>query len=142
MTATQAPPGYNALTWRFFEQPLNVGELRGLGVGSGAAGSLSQGTWVRFHIQILRGIVTAARFNAFGCPHVIAVASWLTEHAVGRAVGRAVGDTQPAALPEPVPALQQRFGVPADKRGRLLVVEDAWIAAIQAAVTKSGPVLE
>jgi hypothetical protein len=138
MTLTQVRPGYNALTRRFFEHPLNVGELRGLGVGSGAAGSPSQGTWVRFHIQILRGAITAARFNAFGCPHVIAVASWLTESAVGSAAG------PPGApgLPEPVSALQQRFEVPAEKRGRLLLVEDAWIAAIQAAVTKSGPGLE
>jgi hypothetical protein len=128
------PSRYNELTWRYFEQPMNVGVLRGLGVGSAEAGSAEQGTWVRFCIQIQRGYVTAARFAAFGCPHVIAVASWLTETGVGRP-----GST---GLPEPVAALQRRFEVPVEKRGRLLVVEDAWNAAIQAAVTKSAGTLD
>jgi len=134
MTAGHVPRGYNALTWRHFERPLNVGVLRGLGVGSGEAGSPAQGTWVRFCIQIQRGHVTAARFAAFGCPHVIAVASWLTENGVGR--------PSLAGLPEPVQALQRRFEVPVEKLGRLLVVEDAWIATIRAAVTKSAGALD
>lgn len=128
------PRPYNDLTWRHFARPLNTGVLRGLGVGTGAAGSPDQGTWVQFHVQILRGWVTAARFAAFGCPHVIAVASWLTETAVGK----------PGidSLPENVHLLQRRFGLPVYKLGRLLVVEDAWIGAIRDAVTKSSDTLD
>jgi hypothetical protein len=103
-------------------------------VGSAEAGSPDQGTWVRFYIQIQRDFVTAARFAAFGCPHVIAVASWLTENAVGRP---GIG-----GLPEPVQARQARFEMPMHKLGRLLVVEDAWNAAIRAAITKSSGTLD
>ncbi len=127
-------PTYSELTRRYFDAPVNVGVLRGLGVGSAEAGSLPEGTWVRFHVQILHDTVTAARFNAFGCPHLIAAASWLTESTAGT---RAV-----AALPEPAPALLSRFGMPAEKLGRLLLIEDAWIAAIRAAITKSRAALD
>ena len=127
-------PAYNELTWRCFAQPLNMGELRGLGVGHAAAGSVEQGTWVQFHVQILRGHITAAKFRAFGCPHVIAIASWLTEHSIGQC-----GD---AALPESLESLQRRFELPVAKRGRLLLIEDAWSGAIRHAVTKSGAAMD
>ena len=38
-------------------------------------------------------------------------------------------------------ALQRRFEVPVEKLGRILTVEDAWIGAIRAAVTKSRAAL-
>lgn len=125
---------YSEITRRYFETTPNVGILQGLGVASGSAGSVETGTWVRFDVQILQQHVTAARFLAFGCPHVIAIAAWLTETGVGRVAQD--------CLPESVLALQRRFEVPAEKRGRLLVIEDAWIAAIRAAVTKSRSALE
>jgi hypothetical protein len=50
----------------------------------------------------------------------------VAEQAPGRAVAA-------AHLPESVQALQARFEVPVEKLGRLLVVEDAWIAALRAA---------
>lgn len=66
--------------------------------------------------------VRAVRFLAFGCPHVIAVADWVANAAVGREAGR--------ALPDSIHSLRERFGVPVEKTGRLLVIEDAWIAAL------------
>jgi len=125
---------YNELTRRHFDHPVNAGELQGLGVGRAEAGAIEEGTWVRFDVQVLHGRLTAARFSAFGCPHVIAVASWLCETCVGR--------PDVAALPEPVPALRQRFCMPVEKLGRLLLIEDAWNAAIRAAITKSRAALE
>jgi NifU-like protein involved in Fe-S cluster formation len=124
---------YSELTQRYFKQAPNAGILNGLGVGSAAAGSRDTGTKLRFYIQVVDDHVMAARFLAFGCPHVIAVAAWLTENCAGKRAH--------AALPEDVHALQRRFEVPAEKLGRLLVVEDAWIAAIRAAVTKSKEVM-
>ena len=59
------------------------------------------------------------------CPHIIAVSSWLAEQAPGREVK--------AQLPESIQSLRERFEVPIQKLGRLLVVEDAWIAALRAA---------
>jgi NifU-like protein involved in Fe-S cluster formation len=128
------PEPYSEITRRYFDAAPNAGILHGLSVGSGSAGSQAKGTWVRFDVQILQQHMTAARFQAFGCPHVIAIAAWLTETSVGRAAQE--------RLPETVHALQRRFDVPAEKLGRLLVIEDAWISAIRAAVTKSRSALE
>ncbi len=66
-------------------------------------------------------LIEAVCFLAFGCPHVIAVADWIAHTSVGR--------RPEAALPESVAALRERFDVPVAKLGRLLIVEDAWIAA-------------
>ncbi len=120
---------YSEITRRHFSQAAGAGTLAGADVARGAAGSVAQGTWVQFDLRLCRQPdgavgVAEARFLAFGCPHTIAVADWL----VGQAPGRSVGP----ALPEAVQALQQRFGVPTEKLGRLLVVEDAWIAAMAA----------
>lgn len=117
---------YNELTRRHFETTAAAGVLTGPDVGRGAAGSRRQGTWVQFDVRMSSNhsvrTLTAARFLAYACPHVIAVADWVAEKAVGTAA-------EPA-LPESVQALRARFDVPIEKLGRLLIVEDAWIAAI------------
>jgi NifU-like protein involved in Fe-S cluster formation len=117
---------YSNLTRRHFESTACAGVLTGAAVRRGAAGSRAGGIWVQFDVQIeARGpesILEAVRFLAFACPHVIAVADWLAQKAVG-------GPARPA-LPESVHALRERFEVPIEKLGRLLIVEDAWIAAL------------
>jgi NifU-like protein involved in Fe-S cluster formation len=117
---------YNDLTRRHFENAANAGVLAGHGVRRGAGGHRAQGTWVQFDVRIGSGYpaetVEAVRFLAFACPHVIAVSDWLAQRAVGRQAT--------PALPESVQALRERFEVPIEKLGRLLVVEDAWIAAV------------
>ena len=124
---------YSELTRRYFESPPAVGELA---VGSvaaaleffrGRAGRRDRGTWVQFDIQAKSGRLLDARFLAFGCPHTIAVASWVAE--------QAPRSTLCVALPEPVQALRARFDVPQEKMGRLLIIEDAWLAVIKAALT-------
>ena len=124
---------YSELTQRYFQQAPNAGTLHGLGVGSATAGSRDSGTQVRFDIQVVDDHITVARFQAFGCPHVIAIAAWLTEQSSGKRAH--------AALPEDLQTLRRRFDVPVEKLGRLLVVEDAWVAAIRAGVTKSKAAL-
>jgi hypothetical protein len=116
---------YSEMTRRYFESAANAGELRGRGVFRGAAGDRSRGTWVQFDLQVGDGFVEQARFQAFACPHTIAVCAWLTEAAIG---------SPPLPLPQNVQALRDRFAVPIEKMGRLLIVEDAWLAAA-AAVT-------
>jgi NifU-like protein involved in Fe-S cluster formation len=117
---------YSDLTWRHFESAVAAGVLAGPTVRRGAAGSRPQGTWVQFDVQVGSSdpdaTVEAVRFLAFGCPHVIAVADWVSQSAVGR-------DAEPV-LPETVRALRARFEVPIEKLGRLLIIEDAWIAAL------------
>lgn len=121
---------YNELTRRYFETAPNVGELAGPDVFRGAAGNLSQGTWVQFDLQVKAGTVAAAKFLAFACPHTIAVSAWLTEQAVGWQVK--------PLLPESVQALRDRFAVPVEKMGRLLIIEDAWLAAVLPAIDYRG----
>jgi NifU-like protein involved in Fe-S cluster formation len=119
---------YSELTLRYFETAAGAGVLCGPGAFRGAAGSRRQGTWVQFDVQSSSGIIQAARFLAFGCPHTIAVSAWVVEHAIGRPVR--------AALPESVQDLSGRFAVPIEKRGRLLIIEDAWVAALTVAVQR------
>lgn len=134
---------YNELTWRHFVQAAHAGVLAGSGVRRAAAGSQAHGTWVQFDVCLAQSngvvVVQDARFLAYGCPHVIAVADWVAEHAVGAAAsaGAALGAAGGAGmagmtggLPESVSALQQLFAVPVEKLGRLLVIEDAWRAAL------------
>ena len=117
---------YNALTRHYFETAACAGVLDAPGTLRGAAGSRAQGTWVQFDVEIAAAAgvrtVHAVRFLAFGCPHVIAVAAWVAERAVGLAAE--------ARLPESVGSLRERFAVPVEKTGRLLIVEDAWITAL------------
>jgi NifU-like protein involved in Fe-S cluster formation len=117
---------YSNLTWRHFGNPACAGILTGAAVRRGAAGSRAQGTWVQFDVRTgahsQESTVEAVRFLAYGCPHVIAVADWVAHQAVG-------GHAEPV-LPESVHALRERFEVPIEKLGRLLIIEDAWIAAL------------
>ena len=122
---------YSDLTRRYFDVTPAVGELAGegsatAGVFRGCAGQPERGTWVQFDLRVQSGRVLEARFLAFGCPHTVAAASWVAEQAGGNALR--------AALPEPVQALRERFEVPQEKLGRLLIVEDAWLAASRAAI--------
>jgi hypothetical protein len=117
---------YNDLTRTYFASAANAGELTGPGVFRGAAGNRAQGTWVQFDLQITAEMVSAAKFLAFACPHTIAVAAWLAEQAVGRQVV--------PQLPESVQVLRDRFAVPVEKMGRLLIIEDAWLAAVIPAI--------
>jgi NifU-like protein involved in Fe-S cluster formation len=123
---------YSDLTQRYFESAAGAGVLDGEGAFRGEAGARARGTWVQFDLKLGTAAtgektIRAARFLAFGCPHVIAVSAWLVEHAVGL--------TLRPALPQSVEALRARFEVPVEKLGRLLIVEDAWIAAARAAET-------
>ncbi len=121
---------YSELTLRYFESAPGAGVLVGREVLRGAAGSRAQGAWVQFDLQVSSGIIQAARFQAFGCPHTIAVAAWIAEQAVDRGLR--------TALCETVEQLSQRFAVPVEKRGRLLIIEDAW-AAVAAAPAGERP---
>ncbi len=130
MNGNESRRRYNELTRRYFESPGSVGELSGPGVFRGAAGSRDQGTWVQFDLLAESGRLRAVRFLAFACPHTIAVSAWIAEQSVGRAVS--------ATLPESVQDLRNRFAVPIEKMGRLLIIEDAWRAAAAPAIDYQG----
>lgn len=119
---------YSALTRRYFENAPGAGHLEGARCHRGTAGRAEEGTWVQFDLGLdpEGRRIENARFLAFGCPHVIAAAAWVAEQSAGRPL-----ETR---LPEPVEALRARFEVPVEKLGRLLVVEDAYLAAARAAL--------
>jgi NifU-like protein involved in Fe-S cluster formation len=88
----------------------------------GGAGAIDRGVRVEFEARVREGRIVECRFRAYGCPHVIAAASWVAE----QAEGRAAGDTSwvdPQQLAELLEA-------PPHKLGNLLVVEDALRACL------------
>jgi hypothetical protein len=125
---------YNELTRRYFDEAPCAGTFDEPGRFRGAAGDRAQGAWVQFDVRAIAGstpaVIEAVRFQAFGCPHLIAVAAWLAEHAPRLPVD--------ARLPQSVRELRERFAVPVEKTGRLLLVEDAWIAAMRATLGSGG----
>jgi nitrogen fixation NifU-like protein len=115
------PLDYSPLVVNHFANPVGAGGWPE-GAAVGEAGSEEMGTRVRFALLVRDGAVTEARFQAFGCPHTIAAASWLAEHLKGQALDR--------APPMPILDLGRLLEVPTEKLGRLLVVEDALRAAV------------
>ena len=91
---------------------------------TGGAGEIARGVRVEFEMRVRHGRVAECRFRAYGCPHVIAAASWVAEHAEGRALDE-LEWLQPRRLAELLEA-------PAHKLGSLLVVEDAYRACVAA----------
>jgi cysteine desulfurase len=83
----------------------------------GVAGSMADDAWVRFILKIEGEQVIDARFQAYGCPHTLAIATWLTDELKGR--------TRQALVPDGPIIWAQRWEVPAEKLGRLLIIEDA-----------------
>jgi cysteine desulfurase len=115
----------SALTRQYFLAPARVPQFpEGTlppGVRRGRAGRVQDGTEVLFELQIADEIVKSARFSAYGCPHTVAVAAWVCEVLEGlRLDGGTAGTPADWA---------QKFEVPVEKLGRLLIVEDALLAA-------------
>ncbi len=88
----------------------------------GEAGQASGEVWVRLHLRVCADTVIEARFQALGCPHTLATASWLA----AQLAGRKRPDVQPGSPRE----WGQALGVPVEKLGRLLLIEDALHAAL------------
>jgi cysteine desulfurase len=118
----QGPPASRALsplTWKYFRSLPGAGAPPG-GEGlvvTGEAGGRGEEVWVRFHLRVDGDIVKDAHFQAYGCPHTLAVAAWLTE----QLPGRTLEDLIPGAPAQ----WAQTLSVPVEKLGRLLRVEDA-----------------
>jgi len=112
------------LARRYFNTLPGAGAMApGPGVVQGTAGSPAHEAWLRFHLQTEGAIVKAALFQAWGCPHTLAVSAWLT----GQLPGRSMTDLVPGTPSAWLEALE----VPVEKLGRLLVVEDALRAVFQ-----------
>ena len=117
-----------------------TGEATGPGWAVGEAGRVRDGTRVRCYLRVGRAgaggarRIAAAEFRVYGCPHTRAVAKALAAALQGRpltAAEEATADAPPLGTPRD---WASRHGVPPEKLGRLLVVEDAWQRAREAAL--------
>lgn len=107
-----------ALVQHHFLSLVHAGVPEGEGaLCCGEAGAESLGTRVRFTLRLRAGRVAEARFQAFGCPYTLAVCDWLA----GRMTGQPFSDLVPDGPLE----WAQQLSVPAERLGRLLVIEDA-----------------
>lgn len=111
-------PRYGAEVRRRMAGLVGAGELvPGAGVVQARAGDREQGAEVLLQARVEAGQAAELRFRAFGCPHFIAAASWLTDRLRGATrSGFEDWDWREAAT-----ALE----VPPAKFGRLLVLQDA-----------------
>jgi NifU-like protein involved in Fe-S cluster formation len=109
---------YSPEVLRRFKELSGVGQVPpGPGVIHGVAGDREQGAEIELVARVSDGRVAEARFLAFGCPHLMAAASWLTEAMVGfdrEQLG--AWDWQEAA---------RELEIPPAKYARLLTLQDA-----------------
>jgi NifU-like protein involved in Fe-S cluster formation len=92
-------------------------------VVTGEAGDRTLHVWVRFVLSVRSGVIDTIRFQVFGCPHTIAAASSVAQWLEGRPV-EFLGRLD-------VRALQAALGVPVDKLGKLLRIEDALASCLR-----------
>jgi NifU-like protein involved in Fe-S cluster formation len=113
---------YSSAVVRRFDAPKRAGELPdgAPGLVSGEAEDRTLHVWVRFQLQVIEGVVRAARFQAYGCPHTLAAASLVADWLEGQSVAAARGLD--------VRSLCAELAVPIDKLGKLLRIEDALAA--------------
>jgi hypothetical protein len=108
----------------------------------GEAGRTREGARVRCYLRVAGPAagqgsaaggpprIAAAEFRVFGCPHTRAVAKALGAALPGQPLDRpTIGGPRDWAA---------RHGVPPEKLGRLLVVEDAWLRAREAALAATA----
>jgi len=123
-------PVYPPLVVDHFERPRNSGHFEpGEGIIEGHAGSVAQGTMFSLSARVSGQRIEAVRFEAYGCPHCIAAGSWLSE--------RLVGLNQAELNAWSWREAGQVLAFPAEKRGRLLILEDA-VRSLGDAWARSG----
>lgn len=109
---------YSPLVVEHFQHPRNTGRLAaGADVIEGAAGSVAKGTRFALSAKIDRDRLADVRFEVYGCPHCIAAGSWLSECLIGATLPQLQAWSWSEAA--------QHLSIPAEKRGRLLILEDA-----------------
>lgn len=116
---TPAASRYSKTVLTLFRELAGAGELAAGGgkTGSGEAVALDRAAWVRFAARIEGERFADCRFRAFGCPHTLAAASLVA--------GRLRGAPLAAASSIDAAGIARELDAPAEKMGRLLVVEDA-----------------
>ncbi len=104
-----------------YERAPGAGRPAGPDWARGEAREPLSATHVRLHLQAVDGRLTAARWEARGCPYTLALVALVVEQLPGRALDAPALDMR---------ALAAELGAPAGKLGRFLVVQDAMDAAV------------
>ena len=123
-----AMDGLGAEAYRLFRELPRAGQFAGDAEGGmegdtvlhGEAGGPAEEVWARFHVRLDGDTVKDARFEARGCPHTLAAAAWIASRLPGR--------RRSEGVPGSPHEWARELGVPVEKLGRLLILEDALIA--------------
>lgn len=89
---------YSTAVQDHFEHPRHVGVLDDAdpAVGTGVAGTLSQGAVIRLQIRVNdQGLIADSRFKAYGCPATIAAGSLAAAWVRGRTLAQALAMGNP-----------------------------------------------
>jgi hypothetical protein len=119
---------YSAEVRRRFAAALAAAEVGSRGpvlVVSGEAEDRSLAVWARAVISVRNGRIVAAAFDVYGCPDTIAAADLMAERLRGIEVSEFRGFD--------APALARDLGIPTEKLGKVLRLEDAAVAAAEQA---------
>ena len=108
-----SPDPYSAKVRALFAAPEHGGALE----NALCTAVEDQGVRISLFATVEEGIVTGLRFQAWGCPHVIAAAEAFCVESEGCAATD--------LLEFSVSGLMQSLSVPVEKSGRILVLEDA-----------------
>ena len=116
-------PEYTDLVADHFRSPRNAGRLACTGGHRVAeAGSQAGGLWIRLELAVVDGCVVEVAWQAYGCPHLVALASLLSERIEGLPVE--------AVLGYPREEMGAELDLPPAKLDRLLLVQDALATAL------------
>jgi len=121
---------YSSDVRRRFLAPARAGTIPpdASNVVAGAREDRSLALWVRFQVQVNGRTIERVRFQAFGCPHAIAAADRVAADLEGQSVDALKGvDFE---------ELARRTGLPREKFGKLLCIEDALAACHARLVTR------
>lgn len=117
---------YSEALMEHFLRPRYVGELDSdsINVGTGAAGSPDTGGVLRMQVQVSEdGLISDARFKAYGPPALIASGSWLSQALLGGSLEQAEAVTHQAIV--------AALALPPARLHCAFLAEDAIRAAIQ-----------
>jgi NifU-like protein involved in Fe-S cluster formation len=129
ITTMNEPDQYSPLVLELFGRRPHVGRMvEGVGVYSGRVGDASRGVDVQVWLKCAQQHIQATSFLAYGCPHTVAAASWWAQ----RLRGLPIEDAKHVTWQE----AERALAVPPEKRGKLLLIEDA----VRQALNVVGPV--
>lgn len=118
---------YSAAVRRLFAHPDHAGRLEG-GIEALAEG---QGVHLRLMASVRDGRILRMRFEAWGCPHLLAACEAACADVEGRPAAELEGYD--------ISALIKELSIPVEKTGRILVLDDAIRSLASAAGLGAGP---